>query len=120
MVMRGESIEPRSYIEHIPLSRKPGPALTAARADSARLGAVSVAVDGGRIYMLFGGRPRRAAHPFEPTTLIDVYGVDGSYIESYRLPSHFQQMGRVDGDFLLIKESEIGLPQILRLSPRVE
>ncbi len=120
MVLRGDSMELRPYVEYIPWALKSGPAVRQAGADSARFGAVSVAVDSGRIYMLFGGRPRRQAHPFEPTILIDVYGLDGSYIESYRLPSHFHRMSRVDGDFLLTKESEIGLPQILRLSPRVQ
>jgi hypothetical protein len=119
MVLRGNDIELHHYIEYIPWHRKMGMEQHAAGADSTRFGAVSVAVENERIYMLFGGRPFRAAHPFEPTTLIDVYGLDGSYIESYRLPSHFNQMSRVDGDFLLTKESEDGFPQILRISPKV-
>ena len=118
MVLRGDEIERHRYIDPIPWQRKFRMEDHATGADSTRFGAVSIAVDNGRIYMLFGGRPYRAAHPFEPTTLIDVYGLDGSYIESYRLPSHFEKMTRINGDFLLAEEAEDGMPQILRLSPK--
>ena len=54
--------------------------------DSGRYGAHQVAIAGERIFMLFGGRPKRPAHDAEAVTLIDVYSRAGHYLESYRLP----------------------------------
>ena len=76
-VLRGDDIQLHRYIEHIPWQVKFSPRLRAAGADSTRFGAVSVDVESGRIYMLFGGRPFRSVHPFEPTTLIDVGLAEG-------------------------------------------
>lgn len=119
LVYDGRRIALHDYITPIPWARKASPQLTAARADSARFGAVSVRAVDDEIHMLFGGRPRRAAHPFEPTNLIDVYGFDGSYRRSYRLPSHFDRMAQ-DGQgdsFILARETDAGMPMILNLEP---
>lgn len=118
VVLRGDEIRFHPYIEHIPWALKSGPRVRARGADSARYGATSAAVDNGLIYMLSGGRPIRQAHPAEPTTLIDVYETDGSYLHSFRLPSHFSKMTRSDDDFVLFNESEEGFPQIFRLHPK--
>lgn len=119
LVLRGNQIHLHNYIDHIPWAMKITPQMQAARADSARYGAVSIAVDSGRIYMLFGGRPLRHAHPFEPTRFIDIYRTDGTYLESYRLPSHFKTMTRDGGNFVLTNQSGDGMPQIWRFAPVV-
>ncbi|MEJ2679133.1 MAG: hypothetical protein P8174_08675 [Gemmatimonadota bacterium] len=112
-------MELHRYVVDIPWQYKYSPQRRAARRDSTWLAAVAVTVDSGHIYMLFGGRPRMASHPWvEPTRLIDVYDVGGAYLRSYRLPSHFKKMTRDDdGAFVLWNESEEGLPQIWRFRP---
>ena len=116
----GDQARFHPYVQAIPWAEKAGPRLTARRADSARFGAVSVSVDSTEIHMLFGGRPIRAAHPAEPTKLVDVYGLDGSYLRSYELPTHFRHMAKSGESYVLYNESELGLPQIRRFSPIVQ
>jgi hypothetical protein len=87
-------------------------------ASSERYGASSVEVEDGLIHMPFGGRPFKKAHPAEPTNLIDVYTIDGSYLHSYRLPGDFDKMTRSDGDYVLSNESDLGFPLIFRLRPK--
>lgn len=118
LVLRSDQIQYHPYIDHIPWALKSGPRIRAMGADSARYGASSVEVEDGLIHMLFGGRPFRKAHPDEPTNLIDVYDIDGSYLHSYRLPGDFDKMTRSEGDYVLSNESELGFPQIFRLRPK--
>jgi hypothetical protein len=68
--------------------------------------------------MLFGGRPKRAAHDEEPTSLIDVYTPEGRYIESYRLP--FGAVGfTTDGSRFFVVRQE-PFPALVGLRPRRE
>ena len=86
------------------------------RADSARWAARDAAIAGGEIFFLFGGRPRRHAHPEEPTRTIAVYGLDGAYLRSYRLPFHATSMVTADGrDFYFLTQTESGLPRVVGL-----
>lgn len=92
--------------------------MTQARADSARIGAVSVDVIGKEIFFLFGGRPVRAAHPAEPTVWIDVYSVSGDYLRSYRLPFDADGMA-TDGNMFYVLASD-ETPKVIALRPRVD
>jgi hypothetical protein len=112
-----ESGTPRSYMyrEHIPFALRPSPQLTAMGADSARDGAVSLEVVGDEIFMLFGGRPVRRAHPGEPTVWIDVYSLRGDYLRSYRLPFHTRGMATDGRTFYLLATDDI--PKLIALRP---
>ncbi|MGH7480598.1 MAG: hypothetical protein ACRELV_00455, partial [Longimicrobiales bacterium] len=102
-----------------PWALKSGPRLMRAGADSARYGAVSLSVVGDEIFMLFGGRPFRQEHPDEPTRMIDVYGMDGEYRRSYRLPFDTGHMVTDNGElFYVLTYDELGYPFILGLRPR--
>jgi len=116
MVWSRDTVRTYRYIDPIPFAVKASPRINALRADSARYGAVSIAATNDEIFMLFGGRPRRFAHPDEPTVLIDVYGLDGVYRRSYRLPFDTRMM-TTDGETFYVIE-EAGYPSILALRPR--
>lgn len=76
-------------------------------ADSAYIGAWNVALVGDEVFILGGGRPRRAAHGEEPTRLIDVYGVTGDYRRSYELPFASWAFDTADGrTFYVLTEVE--------------
>jgi hypothetical protein len=112
--------EPRSYRyrEPIPFAIRPSAELTRMRADSARNGAVSMTVLDDEIFILFGGRPVRAAHPGEPTRWIDVYSVNGRYQRSYRLPFDTRGMATDGRTFYLLVSD--GIPRVIALRPIVE
>ncbi len=61
-------------------------------------------------------------HPLgEPTVLIDVYGLDGGYRRSYRLPGDTKAMVTENGQtFYVLTETEDGLPTLLGLRLREE
>jgi len=120
LVMHGDSVEVHPYVQPVPFSKKVTPQLRTARADSARYAALSTAIVGDEVYFLFGGRPRRRANPGEPTLLIDVYGLEGTYHRSYLLPADTRSMATEDGNvFYLIVMSEGLYPQIIALRPRI-
>lgn len=106
------------YIERIPFANRVGPSVRQVGADSARFGAVSLSIVGDEIFMLFGGRPVRSAHPGEPTVWIDTYSLDGSYVRSYRLPSDTDAMA-TDGNVFYVLVSD-GFPALLALRPVLE
>ena len=112
-----ECDSPRSYryIDNIPFANKVGPAVRRAGADSARYGAVSLSIVGNEIFMLFGGRPVRSAHPGEPTVWIDVYSLKGVYERSYLLPFNANAMA-TDGDTFYLIVSDF-LPRLIALRP---
>jgi hypothetical protein len=109
--------EPRSYRyrEHIPFASRVSMEMTRMRADSARNGAMSLDVVAGEIFVLFGGRPARAAHPAEPTLWVDVYSMDGEYLRSYRLPFDTDAMA-TDGKTFFLLPAE-GVPRLIALRP---
>lgn len=118
MVMDGTTGEVSTfpYIDYIPWAVKQSPALINARTDSARYGALAAQLGADEtVYFLFGGRPFRAAHPPEPTVLIDQYGLDGTYLESYLLPFEPAYRG-----FVLLDENRFALLTLDQgLYPRV-
>lgn len=119
VIMRNGSASEHRYIQHVPWALKSGPHIRAIGADSARYAARAISVVDDEIFMLFGGRPYRAAHPAEPTRLIDVYGMDGEYRRSYRLPSNTWEMVTADGElFYVLTMGEDGNPFLLGLRPR--
>ncbi len=84
------------------------------RADEVLLSARAVDVRGDSIYVLYGGR---TAYPRgESPSLIDVYGFDGSYSHSYRLPYGVRDM-ILDGDGFIVLLDEPA-PGVVRLKPR--
>ena len=108
-----------TYLDPVYFALKVSPRLRDAGGDSARYGAVSAAAIGGEIYFLFGGRPFRKAHDSEPTVLVDVYGFDGVYRRSYRLPFDTYSMAvRPDSSFVVLADNEDGLPFAMILRPR--
>jgi hypothetical protein len=112
-----DGAKPRPYIyrEHIPFALRPSQELTAMGADSARNGAVSLEVVGEEIFMLFGGRPNRRAHPEEPTVWVDVYSLQGRYLRSYRLPFHGRAMATDGQTFYFLITDDI--PKLIALRP---
>lgn len=116
MIFRdGESSHHR-YVDDIPFQYKINERLKASGADSLRYGALSADIVDGEIYMLFGGRPNRAIHPEEPTRLLDVYDLEGTYLRSYRTPFHSRVM-TTDGErFLFYQEDPY--PQVVIARPR--
>lgn len=122
MVFRGDSVAVHRYVEPVPYALKSGPHVRAMGADSARFAARGGSIVDDEIFFLFGGRPRRQVHPLgEPTVLIDVYGLDGGYRRSYRLPGDTKAMVTEDGQtFYVLTETEDGLPTLLGLRLREE
>lgn len=119
LIARHERSTVHEYIDHIPWALKSAPHIRAMGLDSARYGARALSIAGEEIYMLFGGRPYRAAHAEEPTRYIDVYGMDGAYRRSYLLPSDSWEMSTEDGEtFYVLTMSEHGNPLLLGLRPR--
>jgi hypothetical protein len=104
-----------TYREHIPFAIRPSEELRAMGGDSARNGAVSLEVIGEEIFMLFGGRPHRKAHPGEPTVWIDVYSLQGRYLRSYRLPFHAGGMATDGRTFYFLVTDDI--PKLIALRP---
>lgn len=106
------------YIDNIPWALKASPRLSQERADSARYGALAADILDGEIYFLFGGRPLRFAHPDEPTVLVDVYRVDGSYRRSYLLPLDAEGLAVIGPDrFAVLGMHEGIFPRIYILRP---
>jgi hypothetical protein len=88
---------------------------TWSKTDSTSFGAKQLAYVDDEVYMLFGGRPLRPAHPAEATRFIDVYDKAGTYKRSYDLP--VDGMGFItDGEtfFVLTLDPH---PQLLALRP---
>lgn len=84
------------------------------RSDEVLLSAHSVEVRGDSVYVLYGGRtvfPRG-----EGPRVIDVYGLDGSYSHSYRLPREVRKMILDDDAFIVLVDAPA--PGVLRLVPR--
>lgn len=111
--------QPRAHrwIENIPFAMRVSTRLTRARADSARYAAVSLEIVEDEIFTLFGGRPVRAAHPGEPTLWVDVYGLDGNYRRSYKLPVDATAM-TTDGSTFYVLHSTGITPALLAIRPR--
>lgn len=84
--------------------------------DSARWGAHSVAIARDEVFMLFGGRPKWALHDTELPRTIDVYGLDGSYRRSYRLPFDSWRMA-TDGRTFYVTHHD-PYPAVLALRAR--
>ncbi|MBA4158444.1 MAG: hypothetical protein H0X65_13350 [Gemmatimonadetes bacterium] len=120
IVHRGDSAAVHRYIDPIFFALKSGPRERAMGADTARFGARAVSIVGEEIFMLFGGRPIRMSHmEGEPTVLIDVYGLDGEYRRSYRLPSSSWSMDTDDGEtFYVLTYADDTYPVLLGLRPR--
>lgn len=121
MVFHGDSVATYRYIDPIPFAIKSGPRERAMGADSARYAALSISQVGDELFMLFGSRPRRQQHPAgEPTLLIDVYGLDGQYRRSYKLPSNTIDMTTEDGEtFYVLTYIDETYPVLLGLRPPV-
>lgn len=119
MVGRADTVRTYHYFKWIPWAQKAGPALNAAHADSARYAARAASIAGNEVYFLFGGRPKRYAHPHEPTRYIDVYGLDGRYHRSFRLPSDTWSMATVDGRTFYVLTLQGDLPILLGLRARL-
>ncbi|MGH7469503.1 MAG: hypothetical protein ACRENP_16250 [Longimicrobiales bacterium] len=108
------------YIDPIYFALKSGPRERTAGADTALYGARSLNVIGDEIFMLFGGRPNRFSRPGAlPTELVDVYGLDGTYRRSLKLPSDTPSMVTDGETFYVLTRTEEGLPTILALRPKV-
>lgn len=120
-IFRPDSVDPEifPYVEHVPWALKSGPRVRAAGADTARYGAVAAEVLDAEIYFLFGGRPKRFSHPEEPTTSIDVYGLDGEYRRSYLLPLDANDFALLDPErFAVLGMHDEMFPRVYILRPR--
>lgn len=119
MVGRGDQIEAYRYIEPKQFPLKSGPKVRAAGADSAEFAGLATSLVGDSLYVLFGGRPHRRAHPPEETRLIDCYSAsNGRYLFSHYLPGDTWSMDTWDGQtFYVLTESD-GLPVLLGLRRR--
>ncbi|MEZ4415343.1 MAG: 6-bladed beta-propeller [Gemmatimonadota bacterium] len=106
-------------IEPIPYTRAPGAWFaTDPRADSSYYGARDIAIADSRVFILSGGRPKRAAHASQPTTMIDVYSLDGEYLHSYRLPFDGAALATRDGrTFYVATLVQGSYPHIFGLRP---
>jgi hypothetical protein len=120
VIVENGRIVVHEYLDRISMVEKVSPALREAGADSARYAARAARAVGDELFLLFGGRPRRRAHPTgEPTVLMDVYGLDGAYRRSYLLPESAHDFETVDGEvFHLLTNAEGIYPQILSVRPR--
>ncbi len=114
----GDSVGSHAFIEHIPFVLKANPRLTEAGGDSARNAAMAVHGTEDAYLMLFGGRPRRRAHPREPTHFIDQYDLEGNYVQSFRLPMDARAFTSDGESFFVIQHDPY--PSILKLRPRVQ
>jgi len=117
-IWQHDTPSPHRYREDIPFASRVSREIRNAGADSARYGAVAIAVANEEIFMLFGGRPARRAHPSEPTHWIDVYDIGGNYSRSYRLPFNTQAMV-TDGRVFFVLPAE-GVPRLIALRPDQE
>ena len=115
-IWKGSGSRSFSYREPIFFANRSSPTIRQMGADSARWAAVSLDVVGEDIFMLFGGRPARRAHPAEPTLWIDVYRLSGEYLHSYRLPFDTSGMA-TDGRTFYVLPSE-GIPRLVALRPK--
>lgn len=115
MVFHGDSVAQHVYIDPIHFTLKAPYIPDIVQSDSARYGALAIAAAGDELFMLFGGRPNRYTHPEEPTRLIDVYGFDGAYRRSYKLPFHAELM-TTDGETFYFEREE-PYPHVLALRP---
>lgn len=84
--------------------------------DSARYAAHAVSTANDEVYMLYGGRPLWLLHEQELPRLIDVYGLDGTYRRSYRLPFDSWRMA-TDGEVFYVSSVD-PFPAIIVLKPR--
>ncbi len=105
------------YIDPLPFEPPVSRERIAAGKDRGWYTAVAVCVRGGEIFFLFGGRPRRRSDPEgAPTEIIDVYGTDGAYRRSYRLPLDAKDLS-TDGEIFYVVQYE-PYPSVLGLRPR--
>jgi hypothetical protein len=114
-VWDGVDISMHPYLEDIPYAfRPPDLRHRPLRADSARWAARDLAIVGDEVFFLFGGRPRRHAHPEAPTQWVDVYTLSGDYRRSYKLPVDAYAMDTDDGvTFYLLTLVDGAYPQLL-------
>lgn len=118
LVGRGDSVVAHYFIEPINFPLKSGPSVRAVGADSARYAGRAVSIVGDEIYILFGGRPERSVHSGADTFIIDVYGVDGGYRHSLRLPGDTWSMDTLDGRTFYVLADGGGVPVLLGLTRR--
>lgn len=122
-VVGSQGSEPRlfRYVSHVPWAQRVHPAMRSSGADSARYGAVDAEVMASEIFLLFGGRPFRAAHAAEPTVLVDVYRSDGEYSRSYLLPVDTEDFAMLGGDVLALLSTHEGVyPRIFLVRPTID
>jgi hypothetical protein len=120
LVGRRDRIEAYEYIDPSPFPLKSGPSVRAAGADSARFTGLASSLVHDSLYLLFGGRPRRQAHPPEETRWIDCYDSrDGSYLYSYYLPSDTWSMDTLDGRTFYVLTENDGLPVLTGLVAKI-
>lgn len=119
-VWDGVDVDLHRFLEDIPYAfRPPDLRHRPLRADSARWAARDLAIVGDEVFFLFGGRPRRHAHPEAPTQWLDVYSLSGDYRRSYRLPVDAYAMDTDDGvTFYVLTLLEGAYPQLLGLRLR--
>lgn len=115
MIWRDGDVSHHYYVDNIPFALKVSPQIRRAGMDSARYGALAAEAVGDEVYFLFGGRPKRSVHAEEPTRWLDIYGWDGRYRRSYRLPFDTDGMA-TDGHtiYALVKSP---YPQLIALRP---
>lgn len=71
---------------------------------------------GEELYVLTGGMPKTVIHPFVPSLFIDVFGWDGQYHRSYKLPQHADAFD-TDGQLFYIVQSGNPYPRVIVLRP---
>lgn len=84
--------------------------------DTARFAAHAVSTVGDEIYLLYGGRPLWLLHGQELPRWIDIYGLDGAYRRSYRLPFDSWRM-YTDGEVFYVS-TEDPYPAVFALKPK--
>jgi hypothetical protein len=94
------------YIEEVPL--------TTGRHLSVSFAAHSIDVIGDEVFFLFGGRSKGEA--IEGPRLVDVYGLDGAYRRSYRLPMEAYNL-TTDGSTFYVLQHE-PFPAVIILRPK--
>jgi hypothetical protein len=118
-VMGPEGLALHRYVVDIPYGFRPGILYSLPPgADTLRWASRELAVFGDEIFFLFGGRPRRRAHPEEETRFVDVYGLDGRYRRSLYVPFHATLMDTADGrTFYFLTRAEDMYPQVIGMRP---
>jgi hypothetical protein len=116
-IWNGLEGEAHRYFDEVPYARPGTPENVAARRDTLTRGAIAGSIVEGEIYLLGGGRGRtRTDRQGAPADLIDVFGLDGGYRRSYRLPAHANDFA-TDGRLFVVSRQDPA--EVVGLRPRL-